>query len=357
MDLQKKMKILHVAGSPTNTYNLQVSLLYASQCRSGSSFVFSYAVVFPDGRWSFPSSLEMAAVEKAEKVPLHEAMVKMTKWKPDVIHSHLMCVAGQTIYREFLFAIGLPIIGSSPTAYALCKDKGLTRVALNGLKMLTDGLIVQRWNQQNQIDAWTKTGCFPCIVKASDLEDSIGLSVVHHEDNLSQAISVCFDAGAGSVIVEKFIIGMELRVGVIEDNNGDLIMLPVFHYLLSNDQVRSFDLKMKMDEEGNVDGKSAKNVSQFYDMSDNLALKEKLEQLTFTAFRALDLHDFAVFDLRIDLEGRPWLLEVGLFCSFVDTSVINIMAKEAGISSQKLLRMASINAINRHMAETKKVHA
>ena len=54
-----------------------------------------------------------------------------------------------------------------------------------------------------------------------------------------------------------------------------------------------------------------------------------------------------MFDLRVDSEENPWLLEVGLFCSFGDASVINIMAKEAGISSGQLLSLAAENAIKR----------
>ena len=90
---------MHFVGSPTDEYNHQLSLMYASKCRPGKTFVFCFALVFPDGQWGFPSSLERAAVDSVEKVPLPVAMGKITAWKPDVIYAHLLCFTGQTIYR------------------------------------------------------------------------------------------------------------------------------------------------------------------------------------------------------------------------------------------------------------------
>ena len=60
-----------------------------------------------------------------------------------------------------------------------------------------------RWNQSEQMAAWQAQGEFPCIVKAADLDDSRGLSLVHHKAQLEPAVNKCFSAGAGSVIVEK----------------------------------------------------------------------------------------------------------------------------------------------------------
>ena len=51
--------------------------------------------------------------------------------------------------------------------------------------------------------AWKSRGEFPCIVKAADLDDSRGISIVDDEGQLEDAVEKCFDTSAGSVIVEK----------------------------------------------------------------------------------------------------------------------------------------------------------
>jgi len=352
-----RIKIMHVVGSPTDEYNFRLNLLYASACIPGDVFDFCFAVIFPDGRWCFPSSLENGALEAAEKMNIDVAIRTMMAWRPNAVHSHLFCVKGQTDYRGLLFSLGFPMIGSSPTSYGQCKDKGLTRGALSGYNLQADGLIIKRWNQQCQVETWKREGSFPCIVKAADLDDSLGLSRVDQEADLEQAVEMCFQAGAGSVVIEKFIPGAELRIGVIESSDGELRLLPVIDYLMEDDQIRSLQYKLNLDSNGIPTGKSAKNKSRIFDPNEDNKLKEKLEKVTFTAFRLLDLHDFALFDIRVDGEGEPWLLEANLFCSFGDQSVLCQMAKQEGISATQLLAMMAQNAILRNYGDCEETNA
>ena len=55
----------------------------------------------------------------------------------------------------------------------------------------------------------------------------------------------------------RFIHGTELRVGVIEYEINKLEMLPVLDYLMTNEQIRSFDLKLNVDDNGVPNGKNA----------------------------------------------------------------------------------------------------
>ena len=121
-----------MVGSPTDEYNFRLNLFYASACcptsaeggvvgtgayqaglgadtsavttaysnNNNASMDFRFAVVFPeDGRWSFPSTLDENSLAEAKKMALGQAVAQMVAWKPDVIHSHLLCVKGQTTYR------------------------------------------------------------------------------------------------------------------------------------------------------------------------------------------------------------------------------------------------------------------
>ena len=63
--------------------------------------------------------------------------------------------------------------------------------------------LFQRWNQSEQIGTWKSRGEFPCIVKSADLDDSRGISIVYQDGQLEAAVEKCFEAGAGSAIVEK----------------------------------------------------------------------------------------------------------------------------------------------------------
>jgi D-alanine-D-alanine ligase len=48
------------------------------------------------------------------------------------------------------------------------------------------------------------------------------------------------------------------------------------------------------------------------------------------------VRDYGLFDFRVDPDGRPWFLEAGLYCSFARTSVVVMMAAQAGVGLGEL---------------------
>ena len=60
-------------------------------------------------------------------------------------YSILVFVFSFLSFSGLLQSLGFPMIGSTPTAYALSKDKGLTRSVLSPMKIMPDGLIIKRY--------------------------------------------------------------------------------------------------------------------------------------------------------------------------------------------------------------------
>ena len=67
-------------------------------------------------------------------------LVGLVKWGATVVSFSLFCS-----YRGLLECLGFPMIGSTATAYALSKDKGLTRSVLSPMKFMPNGLIIKRY--------------------------------------------------------------------------------------------------------------------------------------------------------------------------------------------------------------------
>lgn len=99
-------------------------------------------------------------------------------------------------------------------------------------------------------------------------------------------------------------------------------------------------------------GKSSHPV--FIETEQESELVKKLEEISFRAFNALELNDFAVIDYRVDENGLPWLLELNMVCSFGPKSVIPIMAKQAGIHLHDLFHLMVTRAIERHKTKSNK---
>lgn len=69
---------------------------------------------------------------------------------------------------------------------------------------------------------------FPCVVKPSTAEDSMGITLVASRKELAKALASAFQL-SNQVLVEQFIQGRELRCCVLEeiDPSGNLELIPL----------------------------------------------------------------------------------------------------------------------------------
>jgi len=117
--------------------------------------------------------------------------------------------------------LDLPYNGSGVLASALCMDKYKTAEFLrtHGIGVPCSLLISKReWNE-NRKDQLQKISeaiaSFPLIVKPHDDGCSIMVQKVTHEKELEAAIEIVFAGDKEHVMIEEYITGMELTVGVI----------------------------------------------------------------------------------------------------------------------------------------------
>lgn len=94
-------------------------------------------------------------------------------------------------------------------------------------------------------------------------------------------------------------------------------------------------------------GKSLAAKTWFLDPSNEGELIDRIHQQSYRAFRELGLQDFALFDFRVDREGKTFFLECNLFCSFGQQSVLNVIAKNSGITDENLFDMMVENSLLR----------
>lgn len=311
-----------------------------------NDYRFSFAVIFPDKMWCFPESLSVAGIDNAEKVPIHEAIRIMYSKKPDVVMSHLYCRFGHTLYSGLVELLDFPLVGPNAEAALIGSNKIITRRMLQSAGVpVPPGTIHFRSEGNGLYRSNDKIG-YPCVVKAACTEDSTGVFVVQKVDELNDALRMCFSKGEG-VIVEKYIRGRELRTGVLEDENGNLTFLPVIEYNIKEGSIRTKADKFPRNEEGDVDlaVKHSNGQSWFLHASKDSLLLEKLKAASLAAFRALHCRSYALFDLRADQNGEPYFLEANLYCSYGPDSVVNVMAKHAGITGRDLLKIAVARAL------------
>jgi D-alanine--D-alanine ligase len=123
--------------------------------------------------------------------------------------------------QGMLEMLGVPYNGSSVLTSALCMDKYRTTQFLKNLSFDVPQNILVSYSAW-QDGSWERMlqglPGYPLIVKPHDDGCSVMVHKVHDEIELRQALTALFASGKTFALVEEYIRGMELTVGVLGNN-------------------------------------------------------------------------------------------------------------------------------------------
>ena len=308
------LRVLHLAGSSISNFYYNLSMLYAKAVVQPDNVKSYYAVVHPDGVWQLGSSLDTLS----QKLSLQEMIAQLPE--VDVVVPHLFCFPGMTSFRSFFEdLLGLPVVGSPAHCTALASNKAHTRSVVE-----TMGVSVAKAQQIRSGDTVTMEP--PFIVKANSEDNSLGLTLVKTKDQIAAALQTGFEYD-DTLLVEDYIPGRELRVGVIERDN-ELYVPSMIEYLFPKDHtIRTTQDKYDLQADGTPGKQPDQPVAKPQCPAEvTPELFEKLADAAKTAHIALGCRDYSLFDFRVHEDtGEPYLLEAGLFWSFGEISMISRM--------------------------------
>jgi D-alanine-D-alanine ligase len=150
---------------------------------------------------------------------------------------------------------------------------------------------------------------FPLIVKSLFFEASTGISqasVVENEDQLARRVQFVHESLGTAAIVEQFIDGRELYVGVV--GNARLSVFPVWE--MSFAQVH--DNRWRIATERVKWSTQYQKRHGIMTAAASLApdVLDQIQRIARRTYRSLDLSGYARIDLRLDEEnGRAYVLE------------------------------------------------
>jgi len=242
--------------------------------------------------------------------------------------------------------LGIEVLGCSPETCSIGQDKFLTKAVCQvagvpvpaGELLRKDTHGVDLTVTARQLLGRQKA---PFIVKPSREDNSIGLSLVKTGslEEVIAALSKGFQYD-DQILVEEYIAGREVRVAVLEVEDGEdlrLVVLPKIEYFL--DDVRSSSRKLGTDSNGRLlsgDGNPAEAIETAKRDGDRKCpaelpsvVNERVDDLAKRAHKALACKYYSLYDVRINEDGFPFMLELCPFCSFSPYSVIVAMGSKA----------------------------
>jgi D-alanine-D-alanine ligase len=288
-----------------------------------------------DGRWELGTGPNGAGPETvAETLPLPtRATPPAALGDVDVVLPLLHGPFGEDGTVQGLLELAdVPYVGSGVAASALCMDKDLFKSVLRD-----KGIPVARHVALREGDRVENPFGYPCFVKPARLGSSVGISKVRGEEDLALAVELAREHDE-KVLVEEFVPGMEIEVGVLGNRSPLSTSLPgqvVAHF------ADWYDWSSKYDEGGSDLIVPPPGLSQ--------AQIERAQELAAAAFVATDCEGMARADMFVrDDDGEVVVNELNTIPGFTETSFYARLFEASGTSYAELVDRLIDLALERH---------
>jgi D-alanine-D-alanine ligase len=258
-------------------------------------------------------------------------------FEPHIVFNLMEAFAGITTFDQnvvsYLELLRLRYTGCNPRGLMLARDKALSKKLLAYHRIPVPDFMVVRYGRK---PALHKKLHFPLIVKSLFFEASAGISqasVVEDEDQLARRVQFIHDTLGTAAIVEQFIDGRELYVGVL--GNERLEVLPVWEMSFAQmpgNRWRIATERVKWNTHYQKKNGIMTNAAKLED-----AALTHIQRMAKRAYRALDLNGYARIDLRMDDDGRAYVLEANPNPNLAYGEDFAESAEVNGLSYEKLL--------------------
>jgi D-alanine-D-alanine ligase len=235
----------------------------------------------------------------------------------------------------YLELLRLSYTGCNPRGMLLARDKALSKKLLQYHRIPVPEFAVVPRGRKTRLP---KRLAFPLIVKPQTQEASIGISqasVVDDDTKLRERVQFIHDSIRTDAIVEQYIEGRELYCGVI--GNQRLQILPVWEMTFANmpeGQHRIATERVKWNAK--YQAKVGIDTGEAKHLPDGAA--DLVQRLSRRVYRILELSGYARIDLRLDAQGRLYVLEANPNPQIARTEDFAESAAAAGMAYPALLQ-------------------
>ena len=212
----------------------------------------------------------------------------------------------------------IPQTGSGILASALGMDKVRTKQLWQGCGLSTApfSILTADTDWQQVVNMLG----LPLIIKPVHEGSSIGMTKVNHLDELPAAYATAVQCG-DVVMAERWITGREFTIVIIDDEAYPVIRLE------PADITNFYDFEAKYNRN---------DTSYYIPCGLSVADEKHLQDLSLSAFRAVEAKGWGRIDAMQDEAGNFWLLEVNTVPGMTSHSLVPMAAKARGMDFERL---------------------
>ena len=238
---------------------------------------------------------------------------------------------------------GIPFTGSDYSTLFACNNKIKTKEILNAYKISTPKYQVF-YSCDEKLNSGLK---FPLIVKPRQQENSIGITgdaIVHDEEKLRKRIKYVNETFKEEALVEEFIKGEDIEVGVI-GNDDELFILPIakvgYEKLSKVGEDKIFCYGSKWDLK-------SKNYGDYVESDLPEDVEEKLKKLATRIYKLFNIKDYGRIDFRLTKNNEPYVIEVTANPGLSEVCSTPEAAEWINISYKELINKIFESALKRY---------
>lgn len=228
--------------------------------------------------------------------------------------------------QGFLETLQIPYVGSGVIASALGMDKLFFKKLLTAHQLPAPKYEIFDMNNNlgKESKRITKILGLPLFLKPISEGGSLGAAVIHSQKQLAQTVRNNKAEGFDKYIVEEYIKGRAMTVGLLE-RKKKLVCLPVLETVSKKE---FYDYEAKHDSKLHI-----------YHCPADLpkSISSKIEDTALKVHHILGCHGFSRVDFMLDQKNNIYILEVNTLPGMSAQSNMATMAEAAGVFYDQLV--------------------
>jgi len=269
---------------------------------------------------------------------LADLRAAITDWKPDLAFNLLEEFQGIVTYDQYVVAflelMRLPYTGCNPRGMMISRDKALSKQILAYHRIPTARFVLlprnRRYREPRRL-------AFPLFVKSATEDASFGIaqaSIVYDSQKLRERVEFIHEQTASDALVEEYIEGRELYIGVI--GNERLTTYPLWELdfgtlpvAMAGIATRKVKWDLKYQRKHGINTGPAKDLPE--------GLPARMATLARRIYRALLMTGYARIDVRLKPDGSVYVLEANANPNLEREEDFAISAQVGGVGYEQLL--------------------
>ncbi|HUT29309.1 MAG TPA: ATP-grasp domain-containing protein [Sedimentisphaerales bacterium] len=228
-------------------------------------------------------------------------------------------IQGQSRYTHvpaMLEMAGIPYTGACPLGQAVSLDKVITKILVRDA-----GIPTPRFQVLSRPDQYCEGLRFPLIVKPRHESTSYGLHLVRNDEELQAAVLSVVAQFQQQALVEEYIDGREVCVGLLGNQPAEI--LPPVELDFGDRPLKTLIWEDKYHKRSDEPWKICPAPL-------SADLSAAVRSLALDTFQLCHCRDYARVDMRIDVFGKPFVLEINSMASLGPGGSFVRAAHEAG---------------------------